>query len=44
MISLRKPSAIKDDPVSPGCTLPEITIKSLLFVLPTVIRGIFLPS
>ena len=43
-ISLRNPSAINEEPVSPGCTLAEMISKSLLFWFPKVIRGMVLPS
>jgi hypothetical protein len=43
-IYFKNPYAINEEPVSPGCTLAEMMINSVLFGLPRVNIGIFLPS
>jgi hypothetical protein len=40
----KKPYIMNEEPVYPGCTRADIIITSLLFRLPTFIRGILRPS
>jgi hypothetical protein len=44
MSYLRKPSAMKEEPVYPGWTRAEKTISSLLLGLPRVSSGMVRPS